>query len=95
MARESKKAKQERVLEVCKRMDTLYPDALSALDYHDPFTLTIAVLLSAQTTDKAVNKVTPELFGRWPPRHREGHPNHRFLQGQVQALRRVRATHRL
>lgn len=66
MARESKKAKQERVLEVCKRMDTLYPDALSALDYHDPFTLTIAVLLSAQTTDKAVNKVTPELFGRWP-----------------------------
>lgn len=65
MPRESMKAKRERALEVCRRMDIRYPQAECALDYRDPFTLTIAVLLSAQTTDAAVNKVTPELFGRW------------------------------
>lgn len=66
MARESKAAKRERALKVAERMDKRYPEAQTALDYRDPFTLTIAVLLSAQTTDVAVNKVTPELFDRWP-----------------------------
>ena len=66
MPRESKTAKKQRVLEVCKRMDTLYPDAECALDFGDPFSLVIAVLLSAQTTDVTVNKVTPVLFDRWP-----------------------------
>jgi endonuclease-3 len=47
-------------------MDARYPTAECALHFSDAFTLTIAVLLSAQTTDVAVNKVTPELFGRWP-----------------------------
>jgi endonuclease-3 len=65
MPRESKKARQARALEVAARMDQLYPNAPSALNYHDPFTLTIAVLLSAQTTDAAVNKVTGELFARF------------------------------
>lgn len=66
MPRESKKAKQERAVEVCRRMQELYPSVESALNYTDPFTLVICVLLSAQTTDAAVNKVTPELFSRWP-----------------------------
>ena len=66
MARESRNHKLERVLEVCRRMDLRYPEATCALDFDDPFTLTIAVLLSAQTTDVAVNKGTPELFRRWP-----------------------------
>ena len=66
MPRESKRAKRERAIEVCARMQRRYPDAQPALHFHDPFTLTIAVLLSAQTTDAAVNKVTPELFSRWP-----------------------------
>lgn len=65
MPRESKKAKQERALLVANRMNTHYPQAQSALDYYDPFTLTIAVALSAQTTDVAVNKVTPELFEKY------------------------------
>ena len=60
MARESKKAKLERALEIAKRMNEHYPEAECALHYWgDPFKLTIAVLLSAQTTDKGVNKVTP------------------------------------
>jgi len=65
MARESKAAKRERALEVCRRVDEVYPGAECALHFSDPFTLTIAVLLSAQTTDKGVNKVTPELFSKY------------------------------
>ncbi|MBF0947322.1 MAG: endonuclease III, partial [Atopobium sp.] len=66
MPRESKKVKVERGIELCRRMHELYPSVQSALDYHDAFTLLISVMLSAQTTDAAVNKVTPELFRRWP-----------------------------
>ena len=66
MPRESMTHKRERALEVCKRMAELYPNAECALHFHDPFSLVIAVLLSAQTTDASVNKVTPILFDRWP-----------------------------
>ena len=66
MPRESKKSKTARAIEVCRRMGELYPDAAPALNFYDPFTLVIAVLLSAQTTDNAVNRVTAELFDRWP-----------------------------
>ncbi len=66
MARESMAKKRERAAEVCARMALLYPDAECALHFHDPFSLVIAVLLSAQTTDAAVNRVTPVLFERWP-----------------------------
>jgi len=43
-------------------LDILYPDIKCFLDHKDPFTLLVATVLSAQTTDKVVNKVTPELF---------------------------------
>lgn len=66
MPRESKKSKQARAEETCVRMEERYGNAESALDYTSPFTLLVAVMLSAQTTDVAVNKVTPELFARWP-----------------------------
>jgi endonuclease-3 len=66
MPREPKSQKLERALTVAERMNALYPEAECALHFHDAFTLTIAVLLSAQTTDAAVNQVTPELFKRWP-----------------------------
>jgi len=44
----------------------LYPDPAIPLDHRDPFTLLVAVVLSAQTTDKKVNEVTPRLFARAP-----------------------------
>ena len=66
MPRESKRAKRERAVEFCARMGELYPEVKSALEFSNPFELVICVLLSAQTTDAAVNKVTPELFRRWP-----------------------------
>ena len=65
MPRESKKSKVARATEFCNRMDKIYGQEPSALDWRTPFELVIAVLLSAQTTDVAVNAVTPELFARW------------------------------
>jgi endonuclease III len=43
-----------------------YPDAHCALDFHDPYELLCATILSAQCTDKRVNMVTPALFARYP-----------------------------
>lgn len=43
-----------------------HPDAHCELDHQNPFQLLIATVLSAQSTDVAVNQVTPALFGRWP-----------------------------
>ena len=64
--RESKSARRARTAEIIHRLRGLYPDAAAELTYTDPFQLLIAVILSAQTTDVAVNKVTPTLFTRYP-----------------------------
>ena len=54
--------KQQRAEVVGQRLDDLYPDPPIPLNHSDEFTLLVAVLLSAQCTDKKVNEVTPELF---------------------------------
>ncbi len=54
--------KQDKVQFVINTLEALYPTVPIPLDHWDPFTLLIAVLLSAQTTDKKVNEVTPDLF---------------------------------
>ncbi len=51
---------------VLNRLKKRYPDIGTALDYVDPWQLLVATVLSAQTTDEMVNKVTPVLFTRWP-----------------------------
>ena len=56
----------DRAVEVCRRLDEKYGPVECFLDHASPFRLTIAVLLSAQTTDAQVNKVTPALFERFP-----------------------------
>ena len=66
MPRESKKAKAERAVKVCRRLDEKYGPVECFLDHTNPFRLVISVLLSAQTTDAQVNRVTPELFRRFP-----------------------------
>lgn len=66
MPRESKAAKQARAIEVCERLNERYGPVECFLDHENPYRLVISVLLSAQTTDAQVNKVTPELFRRWP-----------------------------
>src|SRR6266851_1787371 len=57
-------AKQRALLTV-ERLRNLYP-AVTELAHTDPFQLVIATILSAQTTDRSVNQVTPELFRRYP-----------------------------
>jgi endonuclease-3 len=54
--------KQERADYVLKRLEELYPETPVPLDHTNPFTLLVAVLLSAQCTDARVNLVTPALF---------------------------------
>ncbi|MDE8227117.1 endonuclease III [Erysipelothrix rhusiopathiae] len=54
------------VAEIIEILDAEFPNAKSDLNYRNPFELLIAVTLSAQTTDVAVNKVTPALFERYP-----------------------------
>lgn len=52
----------ERATLVDRRLAELYPETPIPLDHKDAYTLLVAVLLSAQSTDKGVNKVTPRLF---------------------------------
>lgn len=59
-------AKKQRILEVLARLKQLYPDATCSLDYETPVQLLVATILSAQCTDERVNKVTPDLFNRFP-----------------------------
>lgn len=54
--------KTERATYIGKRLEELYPETPIPLDHVDPFTLLVAVVLSAQCTDKMVNRITPELF---------------------------------
>jgi len=54
--------KKEKVSFVIEKLDELYPEIPIPLDHKDPYTLLIAVLLSAQSTDVRVNQITPKLF---------------------------------
>ena len=56
--------KKEKVKFVIKTLEDLYPEIDIPLDHKDPYTLLSAVLLSAQSTDKGVNKITPLLFAK-------------------------------
>ncbi|MFW6281521.1 MAG: endonuclease III [bacterium] len=53
------------IIELIKRLKKEYPDAKTELNYSTPFELLVATILSAQTTDKQVNKVTAELFKKY------------------------------
>jgi endonuclease-3 len=58
--------KNSRVARILAVLDKTYPEAECELDYDGPFQLLVAVILSAQCTDKRVNQVTPALFARYP-----------------------------
>jgi endonuclease-3 len=68
MTRKSEQAKKEKMNRkqraqiVHRRLDELYPTTDIPLDHADPYTLLVAVVLSAQCTDKMVNRVTPDLW---------------------------------
>jgi endonuclease III len=56
--------KKDKAARIGQILDTLFPEPPIPLQHKDPFTLLVAVVLSAQTTDVQVNKVTPALFAR-------------------------------
>lgn len=56
--------KKQRAETVMTELEKLYPQVPIPLDHFDPYTLLVAVALSAQTTDKKVNEVTPVLFAK-------------------------------
>jgi endonuclease-3 len=66
VARESLAQKGVRARAVAAALAKAYPKSTCALDHGSPFQLLVATVLSAQTTDVAVNQVTPTLFRRWP-----------------------------
>ena len=56
---------QDNLLEILKRLNKAYPKPETALNFSDPFQLLVATILSAQTTDVLVNKVTENLFRKY------------------------------
>ena len=58
--------RRQRITEILRRLDKMYPGATCALHHHNPWELLVATILSAQCTDKRVNQVTPELFAKYP-----------------------------
>jgi endonuclease-3 len=60
------KALETHVREIVRRLKKSYPDAHTELDFTTPWQLLVATILSAQSTDRTVNLVTPALFARYP-----------------------------
>jgi endonuclease-3 len=58
--------RQARVSEILEKLDHMYPDVTCALVHRTPWELLVATILSAQSTDKLVNQVTPGLFKKYP-----------------------------
>jgi endonuclease-3 len=65
LARETPDEKKRRASLVYTRLDKAYPDAKVALNFSNPLEMVVATVLSAQSTDAMVNKVTPALFAKY------------------------------
>jgi endonuclease III len=66
LARETPDDKRKRAATIYRRLDKAYPGAKVALNFKTPLEMVIATVLSAQSTDAMVNKVTPALFAKYP-----------------------------
>lgn len=62
----SASSSRRRAARILSRLKLRYPKIGTALDYHDPWQLLVSTVLSAQTTDENVNRITPVLFTRFP-----------------------------
>ena len=74
--------RKEKVAFVMNELDQLYPEIPIPLDHTDPYTLLIAVLLSAQSTDVRVNKITPLLF-------KQANTPHEMIKLSVEEIREI------
>ncbi len=69
MEEESRLALVRRARRIDRALAQTYPDARCELDFRDPYELLVSTILSAQSTDRRVNEVTPQLFRRYPDAH--------------------------
>src|SRR5579884_1582772 len=76
-----------KTISVIKRLDKVYPPIKTALNFETPFQLLIATILSAQTTDVQVNRVTPELFRKFPAPPSMSKANIREIGGIIRPTR--------
>jgi endonuclease III len=76
----------EKAARILAILDRLYPTLAIPLAHVDPFTLLVAVVLSAQTTDKLVNEVTPALFARAPTPERMARLSVEEIQGLIRKI---------
>ncbi len=84
--RETRDARRARAIEIVTRLDAAMPEAKIELDYRTPLELVVAVALSAQTTDKRVNLVTPALFARFPTAAHYAKSNQAELEGYLKTV---------
>ncbi|MBL4889213.1 MAG: endonuclease III [Candidatus Lindowbacteria bacterium] len=84
--REFSRAEKDRASRIIKKLQKEYPEAECSLKYRNPFELLIAVVLSAQCTDKKVNAVLPSLFTKFPDAKRMAVANIRSLENAIKTL---------
>jgi endonuclease III len=84
--RENLKEKIARTGAIATRVRQAYPELRVPLDYGTTFQLLVAVILSAQCTDAAVNKITPELFRRFPTPDRMGDAPLAQIESMIRTL---------
>ncbi len=77
--------RQERVAEILRRLQRMYPKARVSLDYTNPFELLVATILSAQSTDARVNEVTKDLFRKYPGPEALAHADPAQLEQEIRA----------
>jgi endonuclease III len=73
----------DRALLAVERLKPIYPVAISELDHVNPFQMLIATILSAQTTDRSVNSVTPKLFARYRDAAALAHAEPRQVEAMI------------
>jgi endonuclease III len=84
--RESAQAKSSRTGAIAECLSRAYPALQVPLNYRNTFELLIAVILSAQCTDEAVNRVTPELFRRYPSPERLAEASTDDIEASIHSL---------
>lgn len=77
--------KKETVTEILSRLKSAYPDAKPELDYNSEFELLVAAILSAQCTDKQVNRVTEKLFPIYPTPDALSRADQEELEGHIRS----------
>jgi endonuclease-3 len=91
VSRESIESKRKRAVDVMDRLEEAMPDVRIELDYRTPMELLVAVILSAQCTDKRVNLVTPALFMRFPDPYSYARASVKELEPFIQSCGLYRA----